>query len=634
MSHHDPGTDPQLDQDIAVPAERRPGSIRRYVAAFAAAALAAVGVGGAVWAWQSFMSQGAQPAEALPASTLAYAALDLDPPGGQKVEAFKTLQRFPSLKRELGLNSADDVQRSFVKQLSSDSGCKLDYNTVKAWLGDRAAVAVVQQHQPEVVVVLQVSDADRARAQLEKSGSACDFGFALHDDWAVLAKNDAVATQVVRDSGRSTLADDADYKRLTGAAGGAGLVTLYAAPQAGKALLDVIDNDPFTGAIALQMVSSALDPVTSFVTSFGLLAVAEPAFSESATSSRGSASSSSAEFGPPQLTAAQKKRERELAAKFAHYDELTKAQQRQLEAEQTKLMQEEFGPMDDGPSIDDPSGSDDLGAPDGVFPAPKVDPALRASLQKFTGLGGVGRFADHGLEVEVVGGRLNGTSADMYAGSAGHDLAAKLPKDSAIAFGAGLADGWVDSLFKQIGGASFYAGRTQAETVKAFEKSTGLDVPADLEALGGDGISVVAGPGLSPDNLFDNPAKSPVAVRVTGDAARIEAALAKLNRHRGTYNAPVLSERVGDDVVIGTDRSYLAAVAKGSDLGDSDDFRDVLPDADKATTVFYLNFDAGDWLTKAAGSDSADARPLHALGLSVTRTEGQQHVLLRLSFDD
>src|SRR4051794_13876519 len=177
MSHQDPGTDAHLDQDIAVPAERRPGSTRKYVAAFAAAALAAVGVGGAVWAWQSFLSQGAQPAEALPANTLAYAALDLDPPGGQKVEAFKTLQRFPSIKRELGLGTVDDVQRSVVKQLSSDSGCKLDYNTVKVWLGDRVAAAVVQQKEPEPVLALQVTDADQARNDLTKTSGECGFGF-------------------------------------------------------------------------------------------------------------------------------------------------------------------------------------------------------------------------------------------------------------------------------------------------------------------------------------------------------------------------------------------------------------------------------------------------------------------------
>jgi hypothetical protein len=86
--------------------------------------------------------------------------------------------------------------------------------------------------------------------------------------------------------------------------------------------------------------------------------------------------------------------------------------------------------------------------------------------------------------------------------------------------------------------------------------------------------------------------------------------------------------------VVGTNDAYLKKLASSGGLGDSDDYKQVLPDADKAATVLYINFDAGDWLVKGAGSDSADAKPLHALGMSVTKSDGQQHILLRLSFDD
>jgi len=45
----------------------------------------AVVVAGGAWAATSFFATGSQPAEALPDSTVAYASIDLDPSGGQKI---------------------------------------------------------------------------------------------------------------------------------------------------------------------------------------------------------------------------------------------------------------------------------------------------------------------------------------------------------------------------------------------------------------------------------------------------------------------------------------------------------------------------------------------------------------------
>ena len=56
-------------------------------------------VGGGAWAAMSFFQQGSQPAEALPSTTIAYASVDLDPSGSQKIDAFKTLEKFPAFKR-------------------------------------------------------------------------------------------------------------------------------------------------------------------------------------------------------------------------------------------------------------------------------------------------------------------------------------------------------------------------------------------------------------------------------------------------------------------------------------------------------------------------------------------------------
>src|SRR5689334_6156643 len=65
-------------------------------------------VGGGVWAAMSFLASGPQPAEALPASTIGYASVDLDPSGGQKIEAFRMISKFPAIEKELGGFDADD----------------------------------------------------------------------------------------------------------------------------------------------------------------------------------------------------------------------------------------------------------------------------------------------------------------------------------------------------------------------------------------------------------------------------------------------------------------------------------------------------------------------------------------------
>ena len=128
--------------------------------------------GGGVWAWTAFFSQGPQPAEALPDSTLAYVSIDLDPPGQQKVEAIKTLRKFPAFRDEIGLDTDDDVRKEVFSSLQDEGLCEdVDYaDDVEPWLGDRAAFALVDQgkDRPAPVFVVQIKDQDEAEAGLKK----------------------------------------------------------------------------------------------------------------------------------------------------------------------------------------------------------------------------------------------------------------------------------------------------------------------------------------------------------------------------------------------------------------------------------------------------------------------------------
>ena len=110
MSHtpdpHDGGQPELLEQGGGRPLDRdRPGR-RRKVLVPVLAGLGLAAVGGAAFGARWFLDEGAQAAEALPASAVGYVGLTLDPSGSQKLEALRTLEKFPLIAEELGLDEA------------------------------------------------------------------------------------------------------------------------------------------------------------------------------------------------------------------------------------------------------------------------------------------------------------------------------------------------------------------------------------------------------------------------------------------------------------------------------------------------------------------------------------------------
>ncbi len=233
-----------------LPSEPASGHTRRNALIAGGAIAGLVLVGGGIWAATSFFGTGPQPAEALPASTIGYASIDLDPSGSQKIEAVKMLRKFPAFKDKIGLDTKDDIRKKLFDEIQKDAHCSgLDYaDDIEPWLGDRAAVAAVDEgkDQPTPVLVLQVKDADKADAGLDKikkcasgdSGGSDSGGWAVNGDWAIVAETDKIAQQVADDAENSSLADDEDFQNWTDEVGDAGIVNLYAAPKAGQFLAD------------------------------------------------------------------------------------------------------------------------------------------------------------------------------------------------------------------------------------------------------------------------------------------------------------------------------------------------------------------------------------------------------------
>jgi hypothetical protein len=217
--------------------------------------LVAAGVG--AWAAYSFLTTGPQPAEALPADTLGYVSVDLDPSGGQKIEALRTLNKFPAFKDYVGINPDDDLVKKLFDKIQDEADCDgLDYqDDIEPWVGDRAAVAGVDLggDTPQAVFVVQVKDADKAEAGLDKikdCSGGDEGGWAIEGDWAIVAETDEIADKVVAATKKGSLADDEDFKKWTGEAGDAGVVTMYAGPEAGDYFADHIDELGFPFASA------------------------------------------------------------------------------------------------------------------------------------------------------------------------------------------------------------------------------------------------------------------------------------------------------------------------------------------------------------------------------------------------
>lgn len=205
--------------------------------------LGAVAVG--AWAAYGFLSTGPQPAEALPADTLAYASVDLDPSGGQKIEALRTLNKFPAFEDEVGIGDDEDLRKVLFDKIQEEAQCEsLDWeDDVEPWLGDRAAIAAVDVggEDPDPVFVVQTKDADAAEdgmKALQECGDAESFGWSFSGDWVVIGETGDITDKVVDATGKGSLADDADFQQWTDEAGGAGIVSMYAGPAAGDWLAD------------------------------------------------------------------------------------------------------------------------------------------------------------------------------------------------------------------------------------------------------------------------------------------------------------------------------------------------------------------------------------------------------------
>ena len=263
-------------------------------------------------AWRFFAGGGPRPAEVLPASTFALATVDLNPSGGQKVEAIKTLRKFPTFRDEVGLKPDSDPLKRIFEEVQKDGHCtSLDYDRdVKSWVGQRLGVGGVEiADKPVPVAVLQVSDADNARSgfpRLARCNDIKDFGWTLTDDYIVISDTTAHAKEIVAAGEKSPLSENADFQRWTDEAGGPGIMNTYvgrkAVDLASKGLgssLDGLVEDPagIGGSGQEEDLSKALSAFKDFQGAAASLRFADGGIELSAAGGGGKAAQSKETVG-------------------------------------------------------------------------------------------------------------------------------------------------------------------------------------------------------------------------------------------------------------------------------------------------------------------------------------------------
>lgn len=253
----------------------RGGRRARFIAGGALVGVGLLGAG--AWAgYTMFFATGAQPAEALPDTTVAYVSVDLDPSGKQKLAALETLEKFPAFAENIDLSVDDDLRLRLFEQIQGEAVCPdIDFADVEPWLGNRLGVAAVDAGDGAGlggsgitgVGVIQVDDAAAAEeglAALSACGGEGDaFGWSVAGDWAVVAETTEIAEQVTEAAADAPLAGDDDFQRWTDEAGDAGILTAYVAPEAGELVAEAAAG---FGALSSLAGLSPLDCLPRFGT--------------------------------------------------------------------------------------------------------------------------------------------------------------------------------------------------------------------------------------------------------------------------------------------------------------------------------------------------------------------------------
>lgn len=245
--------------------------------------------------------------------------------------------------------------------------------------------------------------------------------------------------------------------------------------------------------------------------------------------------------------------------------------------------------------------------------------------------------------------RVDGSALELAALSGGSQPKSSTPTDlttlpsdtvlalSVVGVGDQIGPGF-DNMVKEFG-----TGFAQSY-LDELEQGTGLKLPADLETLFGDSLTLAVGgrnletlPTLSgPDAI----SSLDVALSLTSDPAKALDLVKRLAALAETSGVPLIAAPTDNGAVLATNQAAADAIVKpDGKLGDESTFTEVIPHGESSYGGFYVNIGAIiDKVLKAdppedVAKDLEEAKPLSALGFSVSQADGDRSLAsLRLAF--
>ena len=250
-----PGT-PAIDQPAPAPRRGRTAALVGGILA-----IVAVGAGGA-YAFAQAGGGGAGPESVMPANTLAFAKVDLDPSAGQKLDAIRFIRKFPAAQGVVKEDS--DLRKVIFKGIQDDGQLKdVDYaKDVEPWLGQRIGFGAVPgasaDAEPTPVIALAVTDEGKAEAALPKVAKAAGGECQLLEEYALCTEGSGKLDGIVSAAKKGSLADSANFTKDMGDLGEDGIASAwFDAKQLGEAAKSL------TPGSVLGLSPSGVAPATS-----------------------------------------------------------------------------------------------------------------------------------------------------------------------------------------------------------------------------------------------------------------------------------------------------------------------------------------------------------------------------------
>lgn len=247
---------------------RRRSSKALVAGGAATAGVLVLGTAG-VFAFNALSGGGAQPETAMPADTIGYVRLDLDPSASQKVNALRLINRIPQVNENVQLDENGDLREQLFNEIASDSSCDIDYTTqVKPWIGDRAGLAVTpsggESGEPGALFVLQVqsgtdrADLDSFAGSMQSCGG--DFGYGISGDYAVFGQSQGAVDAAISSAEQTPLSEKKQFADDMKALGDPGLASYWVDVQGLRTALEQ------SGAASGEDLSAmgSLDQFTSY----------------------------------------------------------------------------------------------------------------------------------------------------------------------------------------------------------------------------------------------------------------------------------------------------------------------------------------------------------------------------------